>query len=198
MLERAVEGVRVGESPNRIQVFETTWETWKLMFPDSQVLTTITGHERDYLTYPYGTYPWNDTLLFPVSRQDNRLHLKTRVIGIHATGASKVYQIEGFGETTQTITDQFDNEPIVVVGNSLLDFAAIYSRELPDGTILDFSPVQDQLPVVMTDSEGNSWDIFGMAVAGPRAGTELSMTDSFTAMWFAWVAFFENPEIHFN
>ena len=64
--------------------------------------------------------------------------------------------------------------------------------------MLQFSPVQDQLPIVMTDTEGNMWDIFGVAVSGPRAGTRLGLTDSYAAYWFAWGTFFLNAEIHFN
>ena len=50
----------------------------------------------------------------------------------------------------------------------------------------------------MSDTEGNTWDIFGNAVSGPRAGEQLARTTSYTAMWFAWAAFFENTELHFN
>lgn len=200
MLELAVWGSRVNETPDRIQIVETTWATWSTLYPDSLVLTTDTGHyrEAEYRIYPYGEYRWDDRLLFPVSNRDNRLHLKDRVIGIHSATASKVYQIEGFGLSTQTVNDQFDGQPIVVVGNSADNFAAIFSRELADGTVLTFSALADELPSVMGDNEGNKWDLFGTAVSGPRAGTRLAMTNSYTAMWFAWVTFFENAEIHFN
>jgi hypothetical protein len=50
----------------------------------------------------------------------------------------------------------------------------------------------------MQDNEGSVWDVFGNAVSGPRAGEQLAMTNSYTAMWFAWAAFFPNAEIHFN
>ena len=198
MLQQSVQGSRIRERPARIQVVETTWSTWRNMYPDSFVMTRSTGFSRDYDAYPYGSYRFDMELLFPVSRTDNRLHPKTRVIGIHSATASKVYQIDGFGNTTQAINDQFNDEPIVVVGNSGADIAVIYSRELSDGTILDFSALDAQLPNILQDTEGNVWDVFGTAVSGPRAGERLAMTDSFTAMWFAWVAFFEDPEIYFN
>ncbi len=197
MLEESVQGDRSGEMPERIQVIETSWATWRAMYPDSWVLSRNTGHVRDYDQYPYGNYRSDDQLLFPVANEDNRLHRKARVIGIRSATSSKVYQISGFGPTTQTINDQFDSESIVVVGNSEQKFAAIYNRRLSDGTILTFSPVVGQLPLVMQDNEGSAYDIFGKAVSGPRTGTQLEMTHSFTAMWFAWVAFFNNAEIHF-
>ena len=198
MLEQSVWGTRISETPTRIHGIETTWSTWLAMYPDSSVLTTDTGHNRNYLLYPYGNYFHDDELLFPVSNLDNRLHKKDRVIGIHSDTASKVYQISGFGAATQTVNDQFDGQAIVAVGNSDMNIAAIFSRELSDGTILSFSPLTGQLPAIMQDTEGNVWDVFGTAISGPRAGTRLDSTNAYTAMWFAWATFFDNTEIHFN
>jgi hypothetical protein len=198
MLQKAVRGSRIDEVPDRFQVIETTWSTWKAMYPDSKVLSTDNGHEFDYFAYPYGTYRWDDRLIFPVSNLDNRLHPKRRVIGITSGAVSKVYQIDSFGDSNVALHENINGEPVVVIGNSAANLAAIYSRELADGTVLQFSPVQDQLPVFMTDTEGNLWDIFGVAVEGPRAGTRLEMTTSYTAMFFAWATFFDNTQIHFN
>ena len=198
MLQQSVQGSRVREQPARIQVVETRWSTWQAMYPDSFVLTRVTSYSRDYDAYPYANYRANEELLFPVERQDNRLHPKTRIIGIHGSTASKVYQVSGFGSTTQAINDQFDGQPIVAAGNSRSDIAVIFGRELADGTILTFTALDDQLPNILQDTEGNTWDVFGNAVSGPRAGERLPMTNSFTAFWFAWAAFFDSPEIHFN
>lgn len=200
MLERAVNGERIGEFPATMQVVEMPFDTFRQFYPDGDVLTRETGWEdsRDYNRYPYGSYRTNEDLLFPVSPLDNRLHPKARVIGIREGADSKVFQLDDFGATTLAINDQIGSVHYVVVGNSVLDFAAIYDRELDDGTILVFSPLQDQLPNVMTDAEGNDWDIFGMATSGPRTGTQLGKTSSYTAFWFAWAAFFPDPQIHFN
>jgi hypothetical protein len=191
-------GARAGEVPDRIQIIETTMTTWRSMYPDSQFLTRDTGHVREYDVSPYGNYNTHDLLLFPVSSSDNRLHIKERIIGIRSDTDSKAFQIAGFGTTTQTINEQFDNQPIVAVGNSRSNIAAIFSRELSDGTILTFSPLDGQLPNIMQDNEGNVWDVFGTAVSGARAGTALTKTNSYTAMWFAWTSFNDSTALHFN
>jgi hypothetical protein len=198
MLEESVEGERIGEVPDRIQIIETTMATWLSMYPDSQLLSQDTGHVREYDISPYGNYTTHDLLIFQTTSTDNRLHIKERVIGIRSDTDSKAFQIEGFGATTQTINEQFDNRPIVAVGNSSANIAAIYSRELSDGTILTFSPLDGQLPNIMQDNEGNVWDVFGTAVSGARAGTILAKTDSYTAMWFAWTSFNDATALHFN
>jgi len=198
MLQLAVNGPRIGDRPRQLRLFETSFSTLKVMYPDALVLTRDTGNVRNYDEYPYGDYQSSDEFLFRIRRQDNRMRPKERVLGIHTDDKSKVYQIGAFGASTQTINDQFANQSIVVVGNSALSYAAIYDRQLADGTILDFSPLQDDLPNVMTDSEGNVWDIFGTAVSGPRTGEQLEVTPSYIAMWFAWVAIFSDVEIYFN
>jgi len=198
MLQLGVNGPRVGETPKNFQLIEATFTTLQAMYPDAVVLTRNTGHARDYDRYPYGTYLTSSDLLFPVSHLDDRLFPKDRVVGIYDDDNSKAYQIAGFGSSMQTINDQFQDQSIVVVGNSDMRFAVIFSRRLADGTILNFSPIQDDLPNIMTDTEGNVWDAFGTAVSGPRTGVQLGMTRSYKAMWFAWGAFHRNSEIHFN
>jgi len=198
MLEQSVSGSRIREVPERIQTIETTMSTWMAMFPNSQIMTTNTGHVRNYGAYPYGNYKVNTGLLFPVNHEDNRLHPKTRAIGVRDGLTSKVYQIDGFGDTTQAINDQVGAVSVVAVGNTLLNFAVIFDRELGDGTILTFTAINGDLPNILQDDEGNVWDVFGTAVSGPRTGEQLGMTNSFIAMWFAWVAFFNGAEIHFN
>jgi hypothetical protein len=198
MRQQSINGSRIREIPEQIQVIETSWDTWSAMYPNSQILTQDTGAARNYNVYPYGSYLTNTGLLFPVNNTDNRMHPKERVLGISEGPESKVFQLYGFGDTTIAINEQFGTMQIVVIGNSLSNFAAIYDRTLSDGTVLNFTAINGQLPNVLLDDEGNVWDIFGEAVSGPRAGEQLGRTKSYIAMWFAWVAFFPSAEIHFN
>jgi hypothetical protein len=198
MRQQSINGPRIREFPEQIQVIETSWGTWRAMYPDSMILTEDTGANRDYDDYPYGDYLTSTGLLFPANNRDNRMHPKERVIGISEGSESKVFQLYGFGDTTIAINEQFGTQQIVVVGNSASNFAAIYNRTMPDGTVLNFTAINGQLPNVLLDDEGNVWDIFGDAVSGPRAGEQLGRTNAYIAMWFAWTAFFPSAEIHFN
>ncbi|MEX2347453.1 MAG: DUF3179 domain-containing (seleno)protein [Balneolaceae bacterium] len=45
---RSINGEHIGASIDPLNVIDTTWKTWKAMYPDSKVLTTRTGHNRDY------------------------------------------------------------------------------------------------------------------------------------------------------
>lgn len=175
---------------------ETTWKTWKEMYPETRVLSSNTGYSRPYGTYPYGDYKTDPLLIFPISNNDNRLPRKERILGIIAESRSKVYRIGWFPDSVGLMNDSFKNLDIVVVGSNGKNFALSYERKLSDGTVLTFSPVQNALPVVMIDNEGTQWDLFGKAVAGQRVGLELKPTRSYIAYWFAWGAFFPDAEIH--
>jgi len=48
---------------------------------------------------------------------------------------------------------------------------------------------------VIADDQGNKWDIFGFPVSGPLQ-IPLEATQSFMGYWFAWGAFYPEPEIY--
>jgi hypothetical protein len=198
LLQVSVNGQRVEEFATSLPLVETSFGTWKEMYPDSLVMTRDTGHNREYGTYPYGNYLEIAGLLFPVNNVDQRLHPKTRVHAVRVDTVSRVYQLAAFGDETQVINDQLGDGAIVIIGNTAKDFSASFSRVLDDGTILNFTGVSGELPAVMQDDEGNTWDVFGKAISGPRSGAQLDKTTSMTIMWFGWVAYFDSVEIYFN
>ncbi|MBI4546530.1 MAG: DUF3179 domain-containing protein [Ignavibacteriae bacterium] len=195
MLMKSVNGRLIGTVVQTMPLLETRWDTWKTMFPETKVVSTETGYDRSYGTYPYGSYRTSDFLIFPISNDDRRLPRKERVHGVIVGNKTRVYQITSFSDSITTINDTFNGTELIVVGSHLLNFAVAYERTLSSGTELTFSPVQHALPVVMIDTEGTKWDIFGKAVSGARAGTQLKPLRSYTAYWFAWGTFFPGAEI---
>lgn len=73
-------GPKVNEALARIPATKTTLGAWLKAHPESKILATTTGHDRDYFRYPYGIYNTNEELIFPARHQDQRqLHPKTIV-----------------------------------------------------------------------------------------------------------------------
>jgi hypothetical protein len=197
MLMLCVGGELKGTKVKILPIVETTWKTWLEMYPNTKVISSLTGYDRPYGYYPYGDYRTNhDLLFFPISYDDRRLPRKERVHGIIVKDKSRVYRILSFPDSISLINDNLNGVPIVVIGSRGKNFVVSFERELPDGTILTFTPVQDSLPIIMKDGEGNKWDIFGNAVEGPRKGSRLKQTKSFISYWFAWGTFFRGAEIY--
>ncbi|MDZ7720544.1 MAG: DUF3179 domain-containing protein [Balneolaceae bacterium] len=201
---RAVNGALSGIEGETIQVVESTWKTWKEIYPEAKVLTTNTGFSRNYSGYAYGQgYLVNDNqFVFQPKRDDDRLENKTIV---HAVMESefrgeltvmRIYPIKKLTDEIQVIQEKFRGKNIVFAGSSSDQLAVSFINKTQDGSILDFEPVQDELPIVMKDNEGNQWNIFGEAVSGPRTGERLTATRSYNGYWFAFADFYPNSCIY--
>jgi hypothetical protein len=191
-----VEGELKRRQIDTYHLVETSWKTWKEMYPSSKVMSAETGYGRNYLVYPYAGYTLDDDfLLFPVSHSDSRLPNKKRVHGIVISGSARVYQFSEFGDQVIVKQDQFKGQDFVIVGNGKDNFIVSYHSDPGDGSVLEFKAVQDQYPVVMTDQECNGWDLFGLAVSGPRKGTRLKPSGGFNGYWLAFAAFFPGAQI---
>ena len=195
-----VNGQLIGEEIPVFKVIETTWGTWKELYPNTLVVSNETGISRPYNTFPYingsgDDYRSDPFLLFPIDIDDTRLPRKERVHGIIINGQAKVYRVANFNNGVTLWPNTFQNEKLLVVGNTGMNFVTSFFQTLSDGSVLDFTAIQNALPAVLEDSEGNRWDIFGEAISGPRKGQKLTPTTSFIGYWFSWGTFYPNAEI---
>lgn len=185
-----------------IPLVETTWATWKKMYPETIIVNSSTGHIRDYTLYPYPNYKENDRLIFPVSILDKTLHIKERVHGIvfsEVAGfdgkVSKVYRFKDF-KSLKIIKDSFHSINLIIVGSESDNiFVSFFTQKLNDEE-LDLSIIENKLPIIMKDQFGNEYDIFGKIVMGPNMGQQLRNTQSFMGYWFSFAAFFPSPAIY--
>ncbi len=98
LFDKSINGTLIGTRPENFQVVETTYATWRKMFPTSKVMTHNTGFARNYDRYPYGGYKSAEELIFPVEFLDNRLHPKERVHVVIVNDKAKAYRFKSFQE----------------------------------------------------------------------------------------------------
>jgi hypothetical protein len=192
----AVNGRLSGTKPNVVNLVETSWKTWRELYPTTKVVSTSTGHNRNYQQYPYGDYRTNNnTIIFPVSKTDNRLPAKQRGLAIIVDNKAKIYSMGLFGQEDILFEDQFAGSDLVVVGNKTKNFIVALPKRLLDGTAVELSLVEGQGPAILQDTSGNKYDAFGNVVAGPRLGQKLQSIPQMIGYWFAWAPFYETVEI---
>jgi hypothetical protein len=202
MLLRCVNGPLRGTEMKTVPLIETSWKTWKQMFPNSLVVSDNTGFDRPYNIFPYGNYKTDPFLLFPIMIDDTRLPRKERLHGIitdRFEQKAKTYRFSLFENGARAINDEVNGESVVVAGMKSADFYISYSRVAQDGTILTFDVNTESpniYPFDLVDNEGTVWNILGEAVSGPRTGERLTPTISYNAYWFAWGTFFPNVPIY--
>jgi hypothetical protein len=196
MYSQCVAGSMKAFHVDNFGVVETTWSNWKFMFPSARVLSTATGYKFNYNADPYSQYASSDTIEFLTQPIDPRLPVKERVhtlvVGTHA----KVYRFSSFADSVSVIQDNFQGLSVVLAGSKSRNFIVSYQRRVPNGPELDFSVNTDANNFIMVDSEGTKWDIFGVAVDGPRIGQRLNPTQSMMAYWFAVGAMYPDALIY--
>ncbi len=196
LLLKSVNGSLSGQEAETYNLVETSWETWKKMYPASKVVSKNTGYSRSYGSYPYGAYRENESLIFPVSNADNRLHAKERVLAIFKDEKARAFTFDALTENNNIILDNLSGKKIIVTGSQEDNLMVAFQTVTEDGTQLSFQVIENKLPEILTDSEGNTWNVFGRAVSGPRKGERLKTVTRMMGYWFSFAAFYPDIELY--
>ena len=91
IMARALTGPMKWKTLTQLPLVHTAWADWRTRHPRTQVLSTETGHERDYGRDPYEGYDAVPRLMFEVAHRDDRLPPKEWVLGLRVGGEAKAY-----------------------------------------------------------------------------------------------------------
>ena len=114
IMQEAVTGEMMGTRLTLLPLIHTTWGAWKAEHPESLVLSTDTGHRRDYGRDPYAFYAESARLMFPAGEPDRRLGPKSWVIGIELNGETKAYPFYELEKLSGAATDVVGSENITI------------------------------------------------------------------------------------
>ena len=177
-LGTAIVGELAGYELEKIPFDVITWKDWKTLHPESLVLSTDTGHLRPYGVDPYGSYYTDPRILFPVENKDDRLPLKSLIVGFHHRNLYKAYKQENV-ESSQVINDEIFGKSILLVSQFSGNTKA-FERTVND-QVLEFEYLDAKLIDLQTQSE---WSYEGVAISGPLKGTELTRIAIEPGFWF--------------
>ena len=92
-----------------------TWKEWKTLFPTTLVLSTRTGHNRDYNRVAYSRYLASERVMFPVDKTNKVFGNKEVVLGVQVGDKFKAYPF--FKLKSGVIKDNFNGEVIQIIYN---------------------------------------------------------------------------------
>lgn len=128
ILAKAISGKWVNTRLTTIPSNHTTWKSWQEQHPDTLVLSTETGFQRNYNDSPYDDYDKSRNIYFPIGKNSKRFHPKERVLGITIAGKYKAYPFVELAKNKQSkIIDSFAGKNLIIEFNA----------ENRDGTIRD-------------------------------------------------------------
>lgn len=93
LASKAVAGPLKGRTLRWLPSEHMTWEAWRRRHPQGLVLSTDTGHRRDYAGTPYEGYEDTERTMFPVPRHRNELSNKEWIAGIVFEGRANAYRV---------------------------------------------------------------------------------------------------------
>ena len=111
---QAISGPMRGEQLHPLVLAHTSWQDWKTRHPDTLVLTTETGYQRDYDKNPYAGYEYSRQIFFPVKHTDERFHPKEQILGITLNGQFKAYPFSLLAKLEGDISDTFNDHKLTI------------------------------------------------------------------------------------
>jgi protein-disulfide isomerase len=176
---------------------------FKEQYPDGEVLSS---QGRSYGTNGYVGYDSSAQPFLFTGVIDNRLFATARVLGVNLNSVAVAYPFDNLSEEL-VINDTVGETDVVALWQSgsvsALDaadidsskdvgMAGLFERALNDQT-LTFSANGD---AIVDDQTGSTWNIFGTAISGDLAGSQLQQINAFPHFWFAWAAFYSDTQLY--
>lgn len=177
-------------------------------YPDGQVMAPDQGFGSGYGRNPYTGYADSDPSRFLFRGQvDPRLPGTERVLAYSDGETYVAYAFETLREQI-VINDTVGDTDVLAIwqpgvadalDQSIIDesrdlgTAALYDRNL-DGQILTFTVDNDGR--IVDDQTGSTWSLFGEAIEGELAGSQLRQLIAAPHFWFAWAAFHPQTTVY--
>ena len=138
LMSRAISGPLKGYQLQKLNLANTTFQSWRAQHPDSLVLSTNTGYSRDYTHTPYPGYMQSEAIYFPVSHRNRRYHPKEQVIGLELSGQFKAYPFIELSRGNAVLEDHFAGQLLRIE----------FDAENRTGKVLDAS--DNEIPSVIS------------------------------------------------
>jgi hypothetical protein len=162
----------------------TTWKRWQSHRPATDVLSTRTGHSRNYERDPYGSYNpvggyyEGDSLLFPALNENDRFPNKTVVLGARTADGAVAFPKDAL-RSNRTMTGAIGETAVLAVFDPRLDTGYVY-----------------------LNPEDRTYQPNGETVVGPDGTSHapdalpLTRIHTFDAMWFAWAGYYPDTNVY--
>ena len=177
----------------------TTLKAWKALYPNSRVWArSATWRDAFFLSVLSRAdviNPLSDYLIYPLQRpRDDRLPLKSQVIGVRIGKHAKAYPLSLF-EQQRTVNDTVGGQPILVASAFDGDYIQVFDRQL-DGAVLTFKPASREDGFV-DEGTGSIFTPDGRCVSGKYEGRCLRPVPHYNKIfWFPWADYFPATQVY--
>ncbi len=186
-------GTRLAPLPSSVM----TWDQWRALYPETNVLSREQGLGRPASQYdrdPFSNFAdyingGENRFPFPVDTDlvSDSLRPAEIVVAVAIGDQERAYPPTQIGNAA--VNDLLDGEPVVVFSRGTRQVATVFSP-LVEGRLLEFDYTDGSFRDQQT---GSVWNLGGLATSGELEGTRLTPLPSRRAFWFS--ISISNPKI---
>ncbi len=195
-----MEGPPQGTVMPRIPCLQTTWREWLALHPDTEVVIWEPWPTHTDARHGHGTIKWVGspgveelfTNTIEAGELDTRLPENALMLGTQAKGRARAYPLLEVRKGNNVINDELAGDQITVWAEPNSHTMGAYQRAI-DGQTLEFAREGGAFKDKQT---GSSWDIEGLATAGPMKGKQLTHADWHFMEWHTWSSYHRPSEIY--
>jgi hypothetical protein len=185
---RPLAGPAMSSGPlRRRPVVHATWAEWRRLRPDSLVIDSPgeppDGHGASHRWPGHAHLP--NFAEGAVVNDDARLDPLDLVLGVEVGASARAYPLDALAEAGGVVNDELGGEPIVAIALRGTYTALAFRREL-DGRTLTFEWADESSGLLGDVETGSRWDLFGRALEGELAESQLRFAWSGIQKWFNW------------
>jgi hypothetical protein len=175
----------------------TSLQTWKEFYPDSPVwMRPVEWRDIFYLKLLARADvidPTSPVMIYPLQNMlDERLSMKSQVLGVLSGGKARAYPIEVVAERG-VISDTLDEMQLAIFCEK--DFMQVFDRCIDEDTILIFRQ-SDQGNGIVDMESGSEWSVTGACTSGRYSGRQLSPIAHYNKIfWYVWSDYFPGGEL---
>ncbi|WP_117884267.1 DUF3179 domain-containing (seleno)protein [Aureibaculum luteum] len=173
MLMKGIKGEFADKSLDNFNLIETHWKLVKDYFPDAKVFNHNIKNKSIFK-----------------KRAESILGNADFTYGIFNKKIDEeieLFKYENFSIGIQSVSTTLNQRSAIIIGSKSMKFFTSYYE--PQNVTLSLLK-EDKFPNIITDSKENIYNIFGYAVSGPDAGTQLESPKAYIAQNWAWKDFF--------
>jgi len=210
-LGQAVVGPLLGEELQSVPTRLLSWVDWRQAHRDGLVLSTQTGHRRDYGSNPYVGYEDAERPFLFTGEPDPRLRPTEHVLGVSGAGTTIAFPysaLERLSYGGLTAVHRTVGRKRLVVFWKAGTVSALDAAQIPMsadvGAAAAYEPrvgtrrltfvVRDG--AILDEETGSTWTIAGEAIDGPLDGRRLEVALALDSFWFTWAAFHPETAIY--
>ena len=216
----AIAGPLKGKRLEVVPFVITTWDEWRAKYPKTLAMIPDPAFKDQYGRFggggafpggrgaaPPGVFDRPPTRVVTGEwsgaahpeqwglKDDPRLPLRERVMGISVDGSQKAYPL-ALLKGVAALNDHVGQTPVVLLHSAATDTTMVFSRRFGSQT-LRFKASKSGAAGVAVDSEtGCRWDLFGECIEGKLKGQKLQAIVPEPSFWFAWAGFYPKTEVY--